>query len=138
MRPLLVMTALVWSVIGLGLGGPSEAQEGLTRRDTQGPVTVAVTLIHAPVPGAPVRAKVVLDTHSAGLDGVAFEQAVALRTAEGAEVRATAVEQTSGSGHHREAVLVFPPSASGGSIQIVVKNVGGVAERTFTWAASAQ
>jgi hypothetical protein len=138
MRPLLVSTAFVWFVVGFSLVGPAEAQEGLTRRDTQGPVTVVVTLIQSPTPGTPVRAKVVLDTHSAGLDGVAFEQAVSMRTSSGAEVVPTAVEQASGSGHHREAVLVFPPPPQGGSVQIVVKNVGGVAERTFTWALSAQ
>jgi hypothetical protein len=72
------------------------------------------------------------------LDGVAFEQAVVIRLPNGADVPPTAVEQASGSGHHREAVLVFPPSPPGGGVQIVVKNVGGVAERTFTWALSAQ
>jgi hypothetical protein len=43
------------------------------------------------------------------------------------------VEQASGSGHHREAVLVFPPIAQPGPVRILVRNVGGVAERTFLW-----
>jgi hypothetical protein len=69
------------------------------------------------------------------LDGVAFEQAVVVRTPDGAEVPPTAVEQASGSGHHREAVLVFPPVAQPGPVRILVRNVGGVAERTFLWEA---
>lgn len=136
MRASLVGMAFVWFVVGIWPGGRPEAQEGLTKRDAQGPVTVVVTLIPSPTPGALVKAKVVLDTHSVGLDGVAFEQAVAIRTADGAEVPPTAVEQASGSGHHREAVLVFPPSSQPGSLRIVVKNVGGVAERIFLWESS--
>ena len=57
---------------------------------------------------------------------------MALRT-EGSDLAATAVEQASGSGHHREAVIVFPPLAQPGRVRIVVKNVGGVAERAFDW-----
>jgi hypothetical protein len=133
MRLVLVGLVVVWSVTGVWLGASSEAQEGVTRRDTQGPVTVAVTLMHSPTPGVPIKAKVVLDTHAVALDGVGFEQAVAMQAAGGIEVPPTAVEQASGSGHHREAVLVFPPVAEPGTVRIVVRNVGGVAERTFTW-----
>lgn len=133
MRVFFVSMAFAWSLIGVWLGGLSEAQEGLTKRDAQGPVTVVVTLIPSPTPGAPIKAKVVLDTHSVALDGVAFEQAVAIRTPDGAEVLPSAVEQASGSGHHREAVLVFPPLPQPGSVRIVVRKVGGVAERTFLW-----
>ena len=58
---------------------------------------------------------------------------VALRTPDGTDIAPVAVEQTSGAGHHREAVLVFPPLARPGDVRIVVKNVGGVAERSFSW-----
>ena len=133
MRAFLVGTAVVWSVLTVWLGGLAEAQEGLTRRDTQGPVTVAVTLIHSPGPGTPIRAKVVLDTHAVALDGVAFEQAVVVRSPDGTEMAPTSVEQASGSGHHREALLVFPPLAQPGPVRILVRNVGGVGERTFLW-----
>jgi hypothetical protein len=109
----------------------SEAQEGLTKRDQQGPVTVAVTLVAPPSAGTPVRVRVVLDTHSVGLDGIAFDQAVAVRAADGRDVAPTAIEEASGSGHHRQAVLVFPAQA--GPLRVVVKNVGGVAERSFVW-----
>ena len=112
---------------------PAGAQEGLTRRDLQGPVTVTVTLTTPPTPGAPLRAKIVLDTHSAALDGVALEQAVALRAPDGADVAPVAVEQATGGGHHREAVVVFPPRTGSGALWIVVRGVGGVAERRFVW-----
>lgn len=111
----------------------AEAQEGLTKRHSQGPVTVAVTLTAAPAVGEPVKVKVVLDTHSVGLDGIEFDRAVAIRTSDGADLAPTAIERAAGSGHHREAVLVFPPVASAGTLKIVVKDVGGVAERNFVW-----
>jgi hypothetical protein len=111
----------------------AHAQETSTKRNTQGPVTVAVTLL-TPVGTTPIKVKVVLDTHSVALDGVAFDQAVALRTPDGREV-APAVEETKGSGHHREATLVFIGQAAG-ALRIVVKNVGGVAERAFAWDAT--
>lgn len=136
MRGFVIGMVFVGSLIGVWPGGQSESQEGLTKRDAQGPVTVLVTLMPSATQGAPIMAKVVLDTHSVGLDGVAFEQAVAIRTADGADVLPSAVEQASGGGHHREAVLVFPPSPQPSRVRIVVKNVGGVAERTFTWESS--
>jgi hypothetical protein len=110
----------------------SDAQE-LTKIDRQGPVTVAVTLSAPPAVGTPVNAKVVLDTHSVALDGIAFESAVVLRGPDGVEVTPTAVEQAKGSGHHREAILRFPSVSQPGTAQIVVKTVGGVPERVFAW-----
>jgi len=128
-----VRAAVILAMVALGAAGGLQAQEGLTKQDRQGPVTVAVTLTAAPAVGAPVRAKVVLDTHSVGLDTIALEKVVAMRTPDGAEIAPTAVEEASGGGHHRQATLVFPPPAQAGPLKIVVKNVGGVAERSFVW-----
>lgn len=123
---------IVLAAVGISVVGVSEAQEGLTKRDQQGPVTVVVTLLAPPAAGTPLRIKVVLDTHSVGLDGIAFEQAVAVRAGDGRDVAPTAVEEASGGGHHRQAVLVFP-AAQVGPLRVVVKNIGGVAERSFAW-----
>lgn len=110
----------------------ASAQDGLTQRDSQGPVSVVVTLISPPVPGAPLKARVSLDTHSVALDAIALDRAVTLRTPDGAEVAATGLEQVKGGGHHREAVVVFPP-VDATEVRIVVKDVGGIAERSFRW-----
>lgn len=128
-----IRAAVILAMVALGTAGALEAQEGLTKQDRQGPVTVAVTLTAVPAVGAPIKVKVVLDTHSVGLDGIAFDKVVALRSPDGADIAPTAVEQATGSGHHREATLVFPPPAQAGPLKIVVKNVGGVAERSFVW-----
>ncbi len=124
---LLLTLVIIWaSVI-------SEAQEGLKKTDRRGPVTVEVTLILPAATGEPIRAKVVLDTHSVALDGTALDQVVVLRVADGADVGPTAVEAAKDSSHHREAILVFAPGATAGTIRILVRNVGGVAERSFSW-----
>jgi hypothetical protein len=124
-------------VAALGSAGGASGQEALTQRDRQGAVTVAVTLTGPPEVGVPIRVTVVLDTHTVALDDVVFERTVALRTPEGAEVAPTGVEGSRGSGHHREAVLVFPPVTQRGTVRIIVKNVGGIGERSFVWEWSA-
>ena len=110
------------------------AAEELTKRDARGPVTVVATLMPPAAAGEPLRVKVALDTHSVGLDSVVFERAVALRKPDGTEVAPTAVEAT-GAGHHRQTVIVFPAPAPDTPVVLVVKAVGGVAERVFTWEA---
>jgi hypothetical protein len=120
-------------VAALGMVGGAGAQDALTQRNGQGPVTVVVTLAAPPQVGIPIRATIVLETHAVALDGVVFEEAVALRTPEGEEIAPSGVEGSSGSGHHRQAVVVFPPVTQPGAVRILVKNVGGIAERSFAW-----
>ncbi|MFQ5946099.1 MAG: hypothetical protein ACE5NC_07590 [Anaerolineae bacterium] len=122
-------TVLVW--FG-AVSAPTVAQENLTRTSRQGPVTVAVTLIPPVEAGRSLRVRVALNTHSVGLDDVALDAAVALRQA-GGDIAPTAVEQAQGGGHHRQAVAVFPGQPPGDSLEVVVKNIGGVAERSFRW-----
>ena len=120
-------------VATLGSASGASGQEALTQRDGRGAVTVAVTLAGPPEVGVPIRVTVVLDTHSVALDDVVFERAVALRTPEGAEVVPTRVEGSRGGGHHREAVVVFAPLTQRGTMRIVVRDVGGIGERSFAW-----
>lgn len=125
-----VVVALA-TLLGPGL---VSAQQGLSKRDGQGPVAVTVTVIEAPGTGSPVKVRVSLDTHSISLDGIKFEEVVALGGPDGTAIAPTAVEQAKGAGHHREAVLTFPPlPADAREVRIGVRNVGGIGERTFAW-----
>jgi len=126
-------TATLALLLVLGVPGLAPAEE-LTQRDTRGPVTVVATLMPPAAAGEPLRVRLALDTHSVGLDTIAFERAVALRQPDGTEVSPTAVE-VSGGGHHRRTVVVFPAPAPNTPVTLVVKAVGGVAERVFTWQA---
>jgi hypothetical protein len=117
----------------LAMMGRTDAQPSLTQRVGQGAVTVAVTLAAPPQVGVSIRATVALNTHTIALDGIAFERAVVLRTPGEVEVVPTGVEGATGGGHHRQAVVSFPPVTQPGTVRIVVKNVGGIGERSFTW-----
>jgi hypothetical protein len=124
----------MWLVISMALVGLSatmaSADDAATKRDRQGPVTVTVTLLESSSSG--IKARVAFDTHSGSLDDIAFERATSLRGKSG-DVAPTAVEQVAGGGHHRRAVVVFPPATGASEVRIVVKNVGGIAERVFDW-----
>jgi len=91
-----------------------------------------VTLMEPSTSG--IKARVVFDTHAGSLDSIAVEQSVTLRRADGADVAPVRVEPVpGGGGHHRQAIVVFPAAAEPGEVRIVVKNVGGIAERMFRW-----
>jgi hypothetical protein len=127
-------------LVGLALGlltsvavGSASAEDARTQRDRQGPVTVTVTLATAPSSGSPVTVRVVLDTHSVALDGVAFDRAVTLRNRDGRELAPVAVKELSGGGHHRQAEAVFPSIEGATQVRIVVRDIGGIPERVFAW-----
>jgi len=129
-----IRTSMAGALVSLLVPGLVAAQGGVSKRDSQGPVAVTVTLIEVPATGGPVKVKVSLDTHSVALDGVKFEEAVVLGGPAGTAIAPTAVEQATGGGHHRQAVLAFPPLPAGArEVRIAVKNVGGVGERSFRW-----
>lgn len=131
-------TGVALALVSLLAPGLSAAQGGLSKRDGRGPVAVTVTLVEAPATGSPVRIKVSLETHSVALDGIEFEDVVAMAGPDGTAIAPTAVEQAEGAGHHREAVLAFPPLPAGTrEVRIAVRNVGGVGERNFSWDLSA-
>lgn len=126
----ILLTVMMAVAIGLPTVGVA-ADPALSKQDRQGPVTVAVTLLPGDA-GAPMRVKVVLDTHSVDLDRIELREAVVMRRDDGRDVAATGVEEAQGGGHHRQATLVFPPPARG-PVLVVVKNVGNVPERVFRW-----
>lgn len=118
----------------MGDGRPAMAQgQGPEKQSvTGGGVTVAITFLkdRADTP----TFQVVLDTHSANLDGYRFEEIVRLRDGRGSEVTPVAVESAKGSGHHREATVRFAwPEPRPTSLELVVKGVAGVPERVFRW-----
>ena len=121
---------VVVPMLSLWFLGVASGQPGLTRQDRQGPVTVALTATSPLGAEVPLKVRVALDTHSVGLDDIALESAVALRSADGTDVPPVAVEEAQGAGHHRQAVVIFPPATSP-RLRLVVKNVGGVSERMF-------
>ena len=121
-------------VSGLVGGGESfgAAASPATRTHSGGGVTVKVTPLDAKTSGD-LRFEVVLETHSVNLDGYDFKTIAVLRDDGAKSYGPTAVE-SKGGGHHREAVLAFPkPSPETRRVELLIKDVAGVKERTFQW-----
>ena len=126
---LVVVAVAGWTGDGLAA---SVAQAKLSQQVAGGGVTVAATLLKDQ--GETTGIKLVLDTHSANLDGYKFEAIATLRDDSGKTYPVEAVEQASGGEHHRQAVLRFgkvDPQAK--SLELIVKDVAGVKERIFRW-----
>jgi Spy/CpxP family protein refolding chaperone len=121
-------------------GGP----ENLTQKDTQGAITVTATLLtpnKARADGK-LAVQVKLETHTVDLDPYDLETLAFLRDTQGREVQAVGLESPSGSGHHREGILIFPSLDASGkpllgpevkSLALLLRDIGGVQERSFRW-----
>jgi len=104
----------------------------LSQQVAGGGVTVAATLLRDQ--GEATAIKLVLDTHSVNLDAYKLDAIATLRDDTGTTYPVVAVEQASGGGHHRQAVLRFGRvSAEAKTIELVVRDVAGVNERIFRW-----
>ena len=83
--------------------------------------------------GAPLEFEIAMDTHSVDL---AYDmlKAVALRDDAGKEYSPMAWGGPAGGGHHRAGNIKFAPlTTPSKSVMLIVKNIGGVPERTFQW-----
>ena len=116
----------------------SASKTAATQTSEGGQVTVAVTW--SGVAAGPAF-NVVLDTHSVDLDGIDLTQTALLRTGQGKEIQPSAWDAPKG-GHHRSGTLAFPSttpdgspvlSASTSSVELVIREVGGVGTRSFRW-----
>jgi len=118
--------------------------QSLTQKDTQGAVTVEATLLTSDKPRADgtLAVHVKLDTHAVDLDQYPLETLAALRDTQGQEIPALGLESPSGSGHHREGVLIFPGTDASGkpvlgpeakTLTLILRGIGGVQERVFRW-----
>ena len=122
---------------GNGDGAAGDVASGMTQRVEGGNVTVAATW--QGLAGGPVF-DVVLDTHSVDLDAIDLQQLAVLRV-DGVEIQPVSWEAPKG-GHHREGTLAFPETYADGrtligadttSVELVIRDVAGVAERTYQW-----
>jgi Spy/CpxP family protein refolding chaperone len=120
------------------------SQPNLTVEDTQGAVSVKATLLTPEKPRADgkLAVRVTLETHSVDLDPYRLETLALLREPQGREVQAVGLESASGSGHHREGVLIFPSLDASGkpllspeatTLTLLLRGLAGVQERSLRW-----
>lgn len=132
---IVVLAVAVSSVafpVGQALAATMGASGKLTQPVAGGGVTVTATFLKEQADSTVI--KLALDTHSVNLDDYTLDALATLRDDSGKIYPVVAVEQASGGGHHRQAVLRFGkvnPEAK--MIELIVKDVAGVKERTFHW-----
>jgi periplasmic protein CpxP/Spy len=146
-----MMQQMMRGMMGGGMGGQPQSPmqmagspQNLTQEDTQGAVTVNATLLTPDKPRADgkLAVQVKLETHSVDLDQYQLETLAILRDVQGREIQALGLESPSGSGHHREGVLLFPGIDATGkpllspeakSLTLILRGIDGVSERVFRW-----
>jgi hypothetical protein len=145
--PLLVVVVLVGAAIWFW-SAPTTPQAitapaanlsaGATQTNEAGQVTIAATLQSS---GAPLAFDVTMNTHAVDLDGYDLKQLAVLRIDSRREVRPASWEAPRG-GHHRSGTLTFPAAGADGTpmiaagthtIELIIRNVAGVPERSFRW-----
>ena len=111
---------------------------GLTQTKEARGVTIVVTW------QGPRRAAiftVAMNSHVVDLDSYDLRKLAVLRTNQGFTARPTRWTAPTG-GHHREGQLIFPKRSTTGhslsvpatrTMELVIRHVAGVPERTFTW-----
>jgi len=129
---MLISLALVFSVAFGRAASFGAAATASTQTVSGGGVIAKVTYLN-PAGGEDLRFAVVLDTHSVNLDGYDLKTLSILRDDMGKDYLPMRAENK-GSGHHREIILIFPKiSPESKRIEIVIKDIAGIKERTFRW-----
>jgi hypothetical protein len=136
------LTAALIGPVGTSIAATPDVVVVRQAADTQtnvgGGVTVKVSRIDAV---DAVAFTVVLDTHAVNLDAYDLVQLAVLRTPSGEEIAPLGWDALAG-GHHREGTLNFPATAAdgtpliqadGGQLVLVIRDIAGIAERTFGW-----
>lgn len=126
------LVALLLGGVLAGIQSSPATAADATQRVSGGGVTAKVTYLN-PKSSDDSRFQVVLDTHSVALDGYDLKTITTLRDDTGKNYAPTAAENKGG-GHHRDVTLIFPKiSADAKRLEMVIKDVAGVKERTFRW-----
>lgn len=132
MKALAILLAALVLTSLLGKAESFGASTNTTQTVSGGGVAANVTYLNPKSNNDP-RFQVVLDTHSVALDGYDLKALSLLRDDTGKTYLPNAVENK-GSGHHREVILTFPKvSLEAKRLEMVIKDVAGVKERTFRW-----
>lgn len=111
-----------------------QSQNSLTTQtDSEGSVTVKVTPENISNDKKNWQFKVVLDTHTGSLDED-LTRSAELTDENGIKQLPLSWEGSPPGGHHREGVLKFPAfQERPQSVTLILRNVGGVAERELSW-----
>lgn len=110
-------------------------QQWETKTDDRPPVTIKVTPAELGMAKGVQAWKfdIAFDTHSGSLDQDLMQIATLVDDKENV-YKPTGWEGSGPGGHHREGILVFGPiSPFPQSVELKIKDVGGIPERSFKW-----
>lgn len=147
--------AVLGTIILLVAASAAGQNSGATRTENSGGISVKATYLTAAhfkaTPNDPLTGKVdperslviaiTLDTHSGDLSGYDFVKNALLRNDRGQQLAPIRWVPTAEGPHHRGGGLVFPKTVQSGqsfeadakALELVVRNLGGVAERILRW-----
>ena len=129
---LLIGTLAFWFASALFVEAAGAAALAARTSDAEG-VRVEVTPKLADSGAAVWEFEVVMDTHSKELSTDLAQTAV-LTDDTGRDYAPIAWQGDPPGGHHREGILQFPPPAGNPkSVELKIKDIGGVSERIFRW-----
>ena len=112
---------------------PDNSQTLETKTDEQASVTVTVTPMNISPQSKEWKFDIVMDTHSVELDQNMIVVATLLAD-NGEEYKPLRWEGAEAGGHHREGVLIWSAiEPMPQSVEIKVKDIGGILERSFKW-----
>lgn len=122
-----ILSVIVWITLSLpAMAFESKASRGNGVRVDVVPVKLAA--------GQAAQFKVRMNTHSVEIDQD-LTAVSDLRDDQGRQYRPAKWEGSPPGGHHRKGVLSFPAlESSARSVTLTIRDIAGVAERTFTWA----
>lgn len=148
------LAALLWLLLGAGIS-TGQTPTRTPQADTRGSVTIKAVYVAAShfkaTPNDPLAGKVdlernivfaiTLDTHSGDLSKFDFVKNVTLRNDRGQQVAPVRWVATAEGTHHRAGGLLFPKGDQAGrsieaearAFELVVRGLGGIAERVLRW-----
>jgi len=104
-----------------------------TKTEEEASLTVVITPLDLSPQSPEWKFDIGLNTHSVELDQDMTKIAV-LTDNQGKEYKPVAWDGAAPGGHHREGVLVFRAvSPMPRSVELTIKNIGGIPERSFKW-----
>jgi len=109
----------------------------LRRVNSEGPVEIAVVYLNPldTAGSSEMSFEVRMNTHSVNLEAYDMAKLSTLRIDDGTELAALGWFEPGGGGHHISGILKFTgaPSPAAKLIRLIIREVGGVAERSFEW-----
>ncbi len=132
-----ITAAFALWVLAWGGAAMAVTKGDMRRIHNAGPVEITVVYLNPLTENSitELSFEVRMDTHLVNLDDFDMDSLSFLRIDGGSEIKALGWFEPGGGGHHLYGVLKFagPAPADAKSLQLIIRDVGGIPERIFEW-----